>query len=152
LGRKLFEDEAHEEINSKISTTTFAESTKKKLQFPLSSPEDSVLHQHLQALDGLEGLSKWPFSRQRLTPNTSPKRKTVTFSSHLIPSIQMFSAQIRAIENRTNEHSMNSNTALQNLHGNETASQRKIWLLSLGFISVFVVCFIIFCVVPIILS
>ena len=152
LGRKLFDDEAHEDSNPKISTTTFAESTKKKLYFPMSSPEVSELHQHLQALDGLEGLSKWPFSRKRSTPNTSPKRKSVTFFG----DIQKFSAEIRAIENRTNElhhdNSIHSNAALRNLDSNRAESQRKFWLLSLGFISISLVCFIMFCVVPIILS
>ena len=118
----------------------------------MSSPEVSELHQHLQALDGLEGLSKWPFSRKRSTPNTSPKRKSVTFFG----DIQKFSAEIRAIENRTNElyhdNSIHSNAALRNLDSNRAESQRKFWLLSLGFISISLVCFIMFCVVPIILS
>jgi hypothetical protein len=140
-GRKLFDDEKNlDDDRSKISIATFAD-TRKKLSFP--SPEVSELHQHLQALDGLDGQAKWPFSRkQHFTPNTSPKKKLGPLS------IQKIAEEIRAIETRTTELHFD-----QSLRNNNSASKKqKLWLFSLGFISLTAVCLILFCVIPIILS
>jgi hypothetical protein len=138
--RKLFDHEENlDNESSKISIATFAD-TRKKLSF--SSPEVSELHEHLQALDGLDGLTKWPFSRKhRSTPETSPKKKLL--------SIEKIAAEIRAIETRTSElHHV------QSLQNNSVASteKQKLWLVSLGFMSISLVCLIIFFVAPIILS
>ncbi len=139
--RKLFDDEENlDDGRSKISIATFAD-TRKKLSFP--SPEVSELHQHLQALDGLDGQAKWPFSRKHhYTPNTSPKKKLGPFS------IERIAAEIRAIETRTTELHFD-----QSLRNNNAASKKqKLWLCSLGFISLTSVCLILFFVMPIILS
>lgn len=140
-GRKLFDDQENDDCgHSKFSIATFAD-TRKKLAFP--SPEVSELHEHLQALDGLDCLAKWPFSRKhRSTPNTSPKKKLGPLS------IQKIAAEIRAIETRTNE--LHQNQALSN---NENCSKNhQLWLTSLGIMSFIVVCLICFCVVPILLT
>ena len=139
--RKLIGDEENSNCgHSKFSVATFA-NTRKKLSFP--SPEVSELHEHLQALDGLDNLANWPFSRKhRSTPNTSPKKKLGPLS------IQKIASEIRAIETRTNELHQN-----QTFRINNSASQKyKLWLISLGFVSFSLICLVFFCVVPIILS
>jgi hypothetical protein len=140
-GRKLFQDkEFLDQGDSKKSLSTFAD-TRKKLLFP--SPEVSELHEHLQALDGLDGQAKhWPFSRKyRSTPNTSPKKKLGPIS------IQKIAAEIRAIEMRSIELHRD-----QPLRNDAIASKKhKLWLISLGFISVVLACML-FIYVPIVLS
>lgn len=141
-GRKLFHDEEIVDYaGSKIPIETFTE-TRKKLSFP--SPEFSELHEHLQALDGLDDLVKWPFSRKhRSTPNTSSRKK---FGPD---SVEQIAAEIRAIENRTNEL-RHYDQSVQ--HSNSASKKQKLWLFSIGFISLILICLIVFCVVPIILS
>jgi hypothetical protein len=141
-GRKLFQDkEFIDQGDSKKSLSTFAD-TRKKLSFP--SPEVSELHEHLQALDGLDGQAKqWPFSRKhRSTPNTSPKKKPGPIS------IQKIAAEIRAIEMRSIELHHD-----QSLRNDVRASKKhKLWLISLGFISVVLACMLFICYVPIVFS
>jgi hypothetical protein len=141
-GRKLFQDkEFLEQGDSRNSLSTFAD-TRKKLSFP--SPEVSELHEHLQALDGLDGQAKqWPFSRKhRSTPNTSPKKKLGPIS------IQKIAAEIRAIEMRSIE--LHHDQSLRN--DIRASKKHKLWLISLGFISVFLACMLFICYVPFVLS
>jgi hypothetical protein len=141
-GRKLFhEEQIADYAGSKIPIETFTE-TRKKLSFP--SPEFSELHEHLQALDGLDDLVKWPFSRKhRQTPTTSSRKK-------IGPSfVEKIAAEIRAIETRTNELH-HHDQSLQ--HSNSASKKQKLWLFSMGLISLILICVIVFCVIPIILS
>jgi hypothetical protein len=134
--RKLFDSQQRDDCgHSKFSIATFAD-TRKKLSFP--SPQVSELHEHLQALDGLE-LSTWPFSRKhRSTPNTSPKKKLGALS------IQKIADEIRAIETRTTE--LNEKPTFRNK--GSASTKQKLWLTSLGFCSFVLVCLIIFGVLP----